>query len=470
MRFLRPTKPAQSAGSLEHPISRLERVFWLIVLLGHMIAAALWWWLQPGGFPWNHPRFWINRVMPVVAMGWCLGSLLALHREDRGRLAVWLPAWPAVWAGIAIAGKLVFPITLHLAWLVPMAGAVGMAAMLIPDCRRVAQVPTHWRLLLAVVCGWVLVGLAAILAQLPPPPGTLPLLAGMPKVEAPGAVASPTAPGAISLGRDVMVYPSEGSLTVRMAPLTVTVSPLLSFISRSPDGCWTVLARPGDRAGPEPKLRRVNQLAPSSWLLGYDFPGQGPASLNVVHDADRKSVVVDAATRLDRTTFSHLTSFCDMEVRGHHRLSLGFSPCPDARIEVTRFDYPFGRPARFAYVDGERRFRVVEASSGEKGPFHILAEGQLSLADPLSILLFDEDRAIGRITLHDWSAQASTQLSPTAGWNVPVNAIEFSLNDEAPSSPASIFITLAGTSVGQGWDSVGHAAGTYRNRITIEPW
>jgi hypothetical protein len=81
---------------------------------------------------------------------------------------------------------------------------------------------------------------------------------------------------------------------------------------------------------------------------------------------------------------------------------------------------------------------------------------------------FDEDRAILRITLHDWSAQASTQLSPTAGWRVPVNAIEFSLSGESLASPASIFVTLAATSVGRGWDSVAHTAGTYRNCVTIE--
>jgi hypothetical protein len=134
-----------------------------------------------------------------------------------------------------------------------------------------------------------------------------------------------------------------------------------------------------------------------------------------------------------------------------------------------KYDYPFGRPARFAYVDEARRFRVVEASSGEKGPFRVLAEGRLEPADPLEIRLYDDDRPIARIRLLDWSAQASTRLSPTAGWGVPENAIEFSLSGNEPTSPASLFITLAGTSVGRGWDSVGHAAGKYRNRITIDP-
>jgi hypothetical protein len=203
--------------------------------------------------------------------------------------------------------------------------------------------------------------------------------------------------------------------------------------------------------------------------VNYDFPGQGPATLRLAHDPRRKSISIDAATRLDRPVFSHLNSFCDIEVRGHRRLALQFSPCGGKRIEVLRFDYPFGRPARFAYVDEARRFRVVEASSGEKGPFRILAEGRLERSTSLEITLCDEDRAIGRLTLLDWSAQVSTQLSPTAGWGVPENAIEFSLSGNEPTSPASLFITLAATSVGRGWNSVGHAAGTYRNRIAIEP-
>jgi hypothetical protein len=136
---------------------------------------------------------------------------------------------------------------------------------------------------------------------------------------------------------------------------------------------------------------------------------------------------------------------------------------------VRKFDYPIGRPARFAFVEKDRTFRVVEATSGEKGPFRTLARGRLAPEETLSIGLRDQGRMIGRIFLKDWSAQSDTTLSPTAGWGAPVNAIEFSLVDDAPSSPASIFMTLAATSVGRGWDCVAHNPGTYRNRIRIEP-
>jgi hypothetical protein len=118
-----------------------------------------------------------------------------------------------------------------------------------------------------------------------------------------------------------------------------------------------------------------------------------------------------------------------------------------------------------AYLDAEGRFHVVEAKSGEKGPFRELAAGALKRSEPLAITLHDGGDPVCRVVLGDWARQAGTALSPTAGWRLPVNAIEFRLTEGA----AEIYITLAATSVGRGWDSVGHTAGVYRNRMRIEP-
>ncbi len=38
----------------------------------------------------------------------------------------------------------------------------------------------------------------------------------------------------------------------------------------------------------------------------------------------------------------------------------------------------------------------------------------------------------------------------------------------APEDVVEIWISLAATSVGRGWDSVGYRAGAYRNRIELE--
>ena len=96
-------------------------------------------------------------------------------------------------------------------------------------------------------------------------------------------------------------------------------------------------------------------------------------------------------------------------------------------------DYPAGKSARLAYLDDENVFRVAEARSGEKGPFRTLAEGLLKDDEPLRITVMSRKKSVYRITLYDWAKQASRQLSPTAGWGLPENAIEFSHNVAAPA-------------------------------------
>lgn len=111
---------------------------------------------------------------------------------------------------------------------------------------------------------------------------------------------------------------------------------------------------------------------------------------------------------------------------------------------------------------------MVEATSGEKGPFNQLASGMLVRGAPLEVTLFDKSQAIATISFFDWTSQLSTELSPSAGWSLPQNAIEFVRLGDSADAPVQIFLTLAATSVGRGLETVGHRAGTYRNRIEIE--
>jgi hypothetical protein len=459
--------PDAKAESRELLPARVWRLFWLTVLVGHVILSGGWWWLEPGGFGVRHPRFWANDVAPIFGLAFSISSLAALRLESDRALRWLLLVWPAAWAGSAVAARLLFPITFGQLWLIPFAGSVVMGLATIPLWRSVGRRTLAGGLGLGLCAASAAAGL--VWTQFPPSPRTRPSLHA--KVVEPelaeGTKLSLNA-GAIRLGSDAMVQASDGSLTVRFSPLSISVQPLLTFLSGSKDGCWSVFVRAEDRAGPEPRLRGSWLEGDRACALSYDFRGQGPATLRVRAGPAAGSIIVEANTKLMSTTYSHLNSYCDFDVRGHRRLSLEFSPCPGELIEVRRFDYPFGRPARFAFVEEDRTFRVVEASSGEKGPFRTLARGRLGPEEALTLTLHDQGRAVGRISLADWSSQADTTLSPTAGWGAPVNAIEFSLSDDSPSSPASIFVTLAATSVGRGWDCVGHNPGTYRNRIQIE--
>src|SRR3954453_19701541 len=136
MRLASLSLPVNYTTQPHGSISAIQRLFWLSVLVGHLIAAALWWWLKPGGFPWGHPRFWSNRVLPCLAVLWVSGALASLHREDRRRLLIWLPAMPAAWLAAAIAGRLVFPVTFAWIWLVPLGVTLAMSTFLTGIARR----------------------------------------------------------------------------------------------------------------------------------------------------------------------------------------------------------------------------------------------------------------------------------------------------------------------------------------------
>lgn len=158
---------------------------------------------------------------------------------------------------------------------------------------------------------------------------------------------------------------------------------------------------------------------------------------------------------LTEPVYSHLNTFARIEVYRAKRLRVRFGAEP--------IDMP-GEKHRFATWDGER-LTAYEAGRAEKGPFRVLSSTLLDRGEPLVLELLDGEVPQCRVMLDDFTAQASTELSPTAGWGLPQNSIELLVSEEAPVQ--WIVVSLAATSVGIGIDPVGHAAGTYRNRIRI---
>ena len=124
---------------------------------------------------------------------------------------------------------------------------------------------------------------------------------------------------------------------------------------------------------------------------------------------------------------------------------------------------------QLAYLGEDLAFHVVRARDAEKGPFAELATGHLTRDEPLTIEIRPRsdtkaDRGC-RLVFKDWSAQVSTEASPTAGSGLPQNSIQFFARD----NESLVVLALAETGPGRGYDTVGHAAGTYRNRLRVEP-
>jgi hypothetical protein len=415
------------------------QLVWLTLLAAHIGAAGVWWWLMPGGF-----------LGPLFIVVLLLTALVARGRLGRALLPAVLAAIPVFWMAFGISSRIVFFASFQSLWNLPFIGGAVLAGLWVQQFRL--RLTAKWLVPLFVVpaalAGWALPG-----SQQAPDPTTAPNGAAI--------VAAPAGSGerkVIRLTKDAQIRPGDGRVVIRRDAVILNVQPMLSFADRSPDRCWTALA-PDDEHKPTTRTLSSTSHEGARWSLYYKDEDVSVLEL-AAHDG---AIEIDARSSLPKPIFSHVNSFAELTLQGHKKLSVSFSPAPGKRIEVG----PPTAPARFAYVDESGTFHVMQASQQRRGPFTELAAGPLARRDPLVLTIYDGDKALFTVTLQDWAAEASTQLSPTAGWGVPVNAIELVRGGEAESSAALISLSLASTSIGRGTQTVGHTAGVYRNRITV---
>jgi hypothetical protein len=496
---------------------RVRDLLWRIVLYTHLVAAVMWWWMMPGGFPVSHLRFWTNEVYPLLAAAVCLACLFAERRRYAIARVSTAATIPAFWIAATATAAITYPQSAA-RFLPPALACTAAAAGLFWMTFRRQPIP--WRKMMAAVAPAMAIAAAVVVTQRGGDPATSPvghpLTVVEPNVEARVAalpahlsdqVDVHTADGRVvlhnRLGNDESTGPADRQIPplhkggqggsgrsqpeaaapapqrVPVRSYRLEVEPLLKFESRSPDRCWTIFAPRRDRTSPARQLTALRQEGlnlSASFRDDIDSPpplrkgGPGGVQSHLTVSTSEDAVAIESGSRLDQPVYSHLNSFAVFTIHGCRHPTLSFSPCPNVVVSVEPSDYPIGRPLRLAYVDSQDVFHVASASSGEKGPFTEFGKGPLRRAESLTITVYDDRQAIFSITLDDWSSQTARSLSPTAGWGLPVNAIEFSRvgdDSSADRETFTIWLTLAGTSVGRGWDSVGHAAGTYRNRIRV---
>lgn len=444
-------------------VARGKPVAWLAVFAVHLVGAAAWWWFMPHGFPWLHARCYANLICPLLFAAVGAAGCYAVERQRTSLADAIMLSLAVLWTAALITAVILFPVSAP-SFRVPLAGCVvvlWLVYLLGPTVQR-----TPVRNLAASITAAIVVGVTLPWTQRAPEPQTVPCNESLAAVTPGGR--NDTEVLLCNISDRVQVLATTGDITAKCGPLMIDIAPLLTFESRSPDRCWTVLA---PRSGNGP-LRRLVALDVAQSSVSLGFAGDARHILRVaVNDAEtagtREACSIESFTELDAPVYSHLNSYATITVRGHQRLTLGFSPCPEVYVSAEPADYPVGRPSRFAYLDSVGQFHVVQASSGEKGPFHEIARGPLARAESLTITLCDRGEPLAAIVCEDWASQASVDLSPTAGWGAPMNSIEFSRSGDAASANVDIWLSLAATSVGRGWDSVGHRAGTYRNRMRL---
>jgi hypothetical protein len=419
--------------------------------------------MMPQGFPVMHARFWVNSVLPPLAAAMCLLGIIAAVRKWDAVLKCLVLVGGAVMVSAGVAGKFCFPQSVS--GLLFIAVAIGVVIALMSGglslwVLRKKSVP-RWVTVLCLGVG-ILLGVFLPWSQRAMESATKPCGSDVltPSLTLPGDVGD-----LLPLSDRVAVSPGDGRVRVALDEATLDVYPLLSFRSRSPDRCWTLFAPRSTNVLPRRSLLGMSRGTGDVIL---EYKDDGFSRLEVAGDDAEGVASIEAKSYLPYAVYSHLNSFCELYFSGSGSLGLSFSPCSEI-VEMKPSDYPVGRPVRLAYLDAEGVFHVVEAHSGEKGPFRELARGVLKRDEPLEMTVYVDKKAVCRITFDDWARQAGRQLSPTAGWGLPENAIEFSSRRDGETNRGVIFMTLAGTSIGRGWDSVGHAPGTYRNAIRVEP-
>jgi hypothetical protein len=396
-------------------------------LAGGVVALAL----LPRGFAPDDIHLWSNTIIPATAsVAVVVGLIHALIRRSAMALGVLVATAAGGWVSAVVVGAIMFPVSMTF----PRLAVPALIAALLLALAWWST--THAARSLATLVIGAGLGVVVIVAQRAPLPSTHPI--GGTLLDVPGA---------------------DGPIGDVVAPCgrrQIRVNPLLTFLSRSPDRTWTILS-------PDPPGSRRRQTGYRETTAGVQaaFVDDGQSTLATLRDADGLGVDIEAISKLPDPVYSHLNTFTSIEVPFDATVSFG--PTGALRFPIEPADYPSGRPIKLAYVDAQLGFHVVRARDAEKGPFAELAGGRLGRGETLTLEVRprDDSDAGCRIIFQDWSSQVSTEPSPTAGWGIPQGSIQF--------FSGLVLLTLADTGPGRGFDSVGHAAGTYRNRVRIEP-
>jgi len=427
------------------------QLVWLTLLAMHAGAAGVWWWLMPGGFPSSSPHYWVNEVAPLFCVALLLTALFARGKFSHAILPAVLAMIPAFWLAFGISARLTFDDSFRSSWSYAFIGGAIVGGLWVNQMRL--RLTVKWlvplTVLVALFGGWSFPG-----TQRAPEPATNPTGASF------GAAPSgPSDQKVIKLTREAQIRPGESRVVFKHDKVILTAQPLLDFANRSPDRCWTALA-------PEGESKPTNRIMVSKihdgakWSFYYKDEDASVMEVSANKDG---SVLLDGRSRLQHAVFAHNASSGELTVSGHKKLTVAFSPLGDRR-----FDVPVATAAaRFGYVDESDTFHLVQAADRARGPFSELGAGKLKHGDPLVLTIYDEDKVSFRVTLEDWSAQVSTQLSPTAGYGLPVNSITMARGGDSEATPVLFSFTLADTSVGRGTASIGHTPGVYRDRVTV---
>jgi hypothetical protein len=405
----------------------------VVLLTLHVAACGAALALIPGGFPLDHLHTIAGLYLPAAVGLYLVVTLVrfVFFRASALGLSVGSAAIAGAWLGATATGALLFPISFGIERAIgplTIASVFGWLAWAI-RLRPFASAAAAW-----VGVG---IGLAEILSLKSPAPSTHPTGGNLAEVH----------------GDPIKEEAASGQVSFPCGKDHVRVRPLLTFEGRSPDATTTILAPP-DALAPR---RRFNAFIKEKDGFRAHYTDDGETTFTATKDG--KGLEIEAVTRLDAPVYARVSAFTTIHAPFRASILLG----------------PFEKPIdvdegveSFAYLGSDLALHVArlepEASGGT--PYREVGRGKLARDEALAIELRRADGATGtcRLTFKDWTTQLSTEPSPSAGFGIPQNAIQLSRK----ANDTAIVLSLATASIGRGSATVGHTAGTYRNRIRVD--
>ena len=447
------------------------------------------WFLLPRGFPWWSRPFIEQQVLipGIVLVSW--GAAISLIRRlRRGIFCLYLLL--GGWLGIGLIHIIWFPVFfLPGKLIVAGIGSLGMIGGMLwlilfgwlRSLHAEHSFPIRGVLAWLAMCIGILIPfLIVFISQAGPaqttPAQVIPKLGSLSEMSTLSDQEQAILVGGVSEAVQVRLNRSQATIEIATPNGVLEIWPFMNFFSISQNRFWAVW---GNRDRSYPKIEGVNrgQSAGADALYGvwsaksrksWLKPGELSGEILIEQrrtETPAMEIRVTTITRLTRQIDTHQSSYCGLNWSGDIPITLSIGHERPYSWVPTASDYPFGAPATFITVMNDRVL-LLKASSAEKGPFETLAA--FPKEDPV-FRIMAANHPVCQIVLEGFVAQASQELSPTAGWGIPVNDIFLEATQFKAAQPSGVWLgfNLAATGVGRGFHAVGTGAGTYVSILRV---
>jgi hypothetical protein len=455
----------------------------------HAIVITFYWYLMPRGFTWfSRPFIEHQMIIPIVALVSWLAAFSLVWRFRVGQFCIYILL--GFWIGMGLINIIWFPvfylpgklIVVGIATLVMIIGGLllilfgWLQSFKLSDSHPMRGVTRG----IAICFGAVLPFLVLFISRAGPaqtnPSEVIPKLEPLSEMttisdqERDIGVGEPSESVQVSLNR------SHPIITISTPKGTLEIWPYMYFGSIAQKGFWAIW---GNRDSSYTEIERVDRgqyegadvlyvvwsaKSFKSWLKPGELSGETLIEQRQLEDRSAE-IQITTIIRLTRQIDTHQSIYCGLEWLGKEPITLSIGPEQPYNLVPTASDYPFGAPATFMTVTNDRVV-LLKTSSAEKGPFKTLAS--FPKENPV-FRIMAANRPVCQFVLEGFVEQASQELSPTAGWGIPVNDIFLEAAQFTADQPSGVWFgfTLAATGLGRGFHAVGTAPGIYVSKLRV---